>query len=87
MPTTNNYRYAQTLCWNCANATDHAACPWVEDFTPVPGWTATKTLLMQDTASPYESYLVTACPLFKRDAYKGGSRKKRGGSNTVREHP
>ena len=67
--------YKHTLCWNCEHATHPDVCPWVEDFTPVPGWTATPTVCMGDSVQPYESYLVTACPLFKRDAYKGGQKK------------
>ena len=64
-----------TLCWNCAHATHPDVCPWVERFEPVPGWKAEKTYLMQDTPSPYESYLVVECPLFERDGYFGGMKK------------
>ena len=66
-----------TLCWNCAHATHPDVCPWVERFEPVPGWKAEKTYLMQDTPSPYESYLVVECPLFERDGYFGGMKRRR----------
>ena len=69
-------RHTHTLCWNCAHSVHPDVCPWVDDFTPVPGWTAVKTSLMQDSVQPYESYRVVSCPLFKRDAYRGGTRKK-----------
>lgn len=64
-----------TKCWNCANATRPDKCPWVESFTPVPGWTATPTRLMTESPQPYDSYLITDCPLFERDAYRGGQKK------------
>lgn len=58
----------QTLCWDCKNSTKPDICPWVRDFTPVPGWTAEKT----EIRNLGESYLVKECPLFKRGAFKGG---------------
>ena len=67
--------FEPTLCWDCANATNGEVCPWANDFTPVPGWEAEKTYLMQDSLSPYESYHVKKCPLFCRDARGGGLKK------------
>lgn len=73
--------YEHTLCWDCANATNPAVCPWVRGFEPVPGWEAEKTLKEEDSWSPFESYLVKCCPLFERDGIRGGMKryKKRGG--------
>ena len=74
--------YEPTLCWDCANATDQEACPWVKDFTPVPGWDAEHTV-KEDAWYPYESFIVRACPLFVRDGLHGGTKKlkKRGGKD------
>lgn len=69
--------YKPTLCWNCANSVDQDKCPWVRDFTPVPGWDATPTIHAEGGWQEFESYIVHSCPLFKRDAYKGGMRKVR----------
>lgn len=66
--------YQQTLCWDCANATDQAKCPWVNNGTPVPGWEATPTH-HPHWWQPYDSFCVTKCPLFIRDAVEGGKRK------------
>ena len=58
----------QTLCWDCKNCTSPDVCPWVRDFTPVPGWKAKLNSFRE-----YDSYLVIECPLFKRGAYHGGT--------------
>jgi hypothetical protein len=47
-----------TICWECKRAGSMRRvkpCPWVLDFAPVAGWTATKTAL---------GYCVLSCPLF-----------------------
>lgn len=52
-----------TLCWECKNATGGGDCPWVNDFTPVEGWTATPTKIK--TYYGYDnSFNVRKCPLF-----------------------
>ena len=56
---------SDTLCWQCKKATDASACPWVYDFTPVPGWTATETNTKFKTIGN-GSYNITACPLFEK---------------------
>lgn len=64
-------KISQSICWDCKNAVKPHVCPWMDDYTPVKGWTARK---MKVGTPPYcESYLVTACPLFKRDGYEGGT--------------
>lgn len=65
-----NFEFKPTLCWNCAKATNQEACPWVRDFTPVPGWTAEPT--HHEGFYAYDSYRVIKCPLFARDACRGG---------------
>ena len=72
----------QTICWDCANATDEMACPWARDGTPVDGWWARKGRLkygLADENGEYghrykytETYSVIMCPLFKRDAWRAG---------------
>lgn len=66
--------YTPSLCWDCANALRPDICPWAMDFTPVEGWDAEETVCMDMSERPYNSYLVKKCPLFKRDAYRGGTR-------------
>lgn len=62
-----------TLCWDCAHATDDQ-CAWVKDGEAVEGWTATPTRLKWG-GDYSKSYIVRACPMFKRDAENGGQRK------------
>lgn len=66
-----------TLCWDCANAVHDEKCPWVKDATPVPGWEAEETHHTGFFA--FDSYRVTKCPLFVRDAYCGGAKRVKGG--------
>lgn len=63
-----------TLCWDCANATNGNACPWVESFDPVPGWWARPTVVKFFRENT-DSYQVVKCPLFVRDAESGGRKK------------
>ena len=52
-----------TLCWDCANAVGW--CSWSKDFTPVEGWT-------MKYSTEHKADIVTDCPLFIRDAKRGG---------------
>ena len=63
-----------TLCWDCERAIDNN-CPWVERAEPVDGWTAFKTVVRTNCQYLTDSYHVVACPMFKRDAEKGGQKK------------
>jgi hypothetical protein len=47
-----------SLCWLCGNAC--GGCSWADEFIPVEGWTAEKTVVY----GGQESYNVIACPLF-----------------------
>jgi len=58
--------HAHTLCWDCRRAAGPAMCSWALWGEPVPGWTATPTVL-RATESETESYLVTDCPMFRAD--------------------
>ena len=60
-----------SICWDCAKAI--GGCSWSKNLTPVEGWHA-KPTRKQDM---YESFLVTKCPEFERDAYKGGMLRPR----------
>jgi len=63
----------KTLCWDCENAVEPEICPWCGSGSPVPGWVATPTLLKcNHVAKHKDSFFVTYCPLFKRDATRGG---------------
>lgn len=66
----NYERQERTRCLDCGNATNPDVCPWVRDFTPVPGWEAEPTVIGK--AYSFTSYLVSYCPLFWRDAHKAG---------------
>lgn len=55
------------ICWDCKNAC--CGCDWSLTGTPIPGWTARPT----KDANGVESYEVTACPEFVRDAYGYGT--------------
>ena len=57
-----------TLCWECAKAT--GGCQWSDRLQPVDGWEAIQT--HNQTGS---SYIVTNCPLFKRDAVNSGLKR------------
>jgi hypothetical protein len=74
MPKDNNFSYDQSLCWDCALATQPWKCEWADRFEPVPGWEAEECYCGQN-GSGYESYNVIACPKFKRDSYAGGLAK------------
>lgn len=63
-----------TLCWDCERAIDNN-CPWVERAEPVDGWTAFKTLVRTNQQYLTDSFHVVACPMFKRDAERGGQKK------------
>lgn len=73
----------QSLCWDCACATDSSRCPWATESKPVKGWWAKPHTIwfMQTNADgsrhrvETESYCVIMCPLFRRDAYRGGTQK------------
>ena len=51
-----------TKCWTCKNAC--GGCCWSNDFEPVPGWNAEKSVFM-DCGEKVESYQVVDCPLYK----------------------
>ena len=70
----------QTLCWECAKATritegNGDTCEWATAFKPVPGWTAEPTKKYQTRDNQMDSFLVTDCPKFERDAVDGGTRR------------
>lgn len=60
-------RKAYTLCWDCEKAT--GGCSWSNELIPVKGWSAKNTT----KKGGYDSFYVYNCPLFERDAYKGGT--------------
>lgn len=62
-----------TICWDCANAVEPEICQWVGSGSPVPGWEAERTHIRSNTVMP-DSYRVTSCPLFERDAVNKGRR-------------
>lgn len=72
---------SQTLCWDCANATEINKCPWCAEFKPVEGWWAipkkTKYRLEATPNLPIrwreeDTYCVLMCPLFERTSYRAG---------------
>lgn len=55
-----------TLCWDCANALGF--CNWSQRLEPVEGWDA-------QWVPDKETYHVSDCPLFIRDAVGGGLKR------------
>jgi len=58
-----------TLCWTCQNGYANK-CPWMTDFTPVEGWEAEKTVIMDNIREPIDSYLVIKCPMYVKENIK-----------------
>ena len=74
-------RYEFSLCWDCALATS-AKCPWAESGQPVEGWKVRNTKIRFSRGEITDSYHVYRCPLFVRDAKKGGMEKVALGGET-----
>lgn len=55
----------ETLCWDCAKATDGNRCPWAYG-KEVDGWTVEETII-DNEGNIARSYLVIACPLYEED--------------------
>ncbi len=53
-------RTKNTLCWKCLRYN----CPWIQNATPIKGWTAEPTVVKNKNGS-MRSYHVIACPLYK----------------------
>ena len=63
----------QTLCWDCKNALGF--CSWSQNFEPVKGWKAipTKKMIRDNLAT--NTFIVTECPKFIRDATNSGLKR------------
>ena len=72
-----------TLCLDCAKATNEDACPWVRSEQPVHGWSAVETHIHGEQG--FDTYRVVSCPLFKRDAFRGGSEWRFGHPRRTRQ--
>lgn len=74
-----------TLCWDCALATSDK-CPWADHGEPVDGWGARATKIKHrhgtGDAVITDSFHVWRCPLFERDAERGGMKKVALGGET-----
>lgn len=57
-----------TLCWECSKAT--GGCAWSNNLEPVNGWDA--VLVKKTTTRPYDTYRISNCPEFNRDATNNG---------------
>ena len=73
-------RHEHTLCWDCSHATDNK-CPWATSERPVPGWRARPTTI-RFASEKTDSFHVYYCPLFDRDAERGGLKKVALGGET-----
>lgn len=51
-----------SICWVCGRVD----CSWMDDFTPVEGWVATRYDYKTDMGVT-DSYLVKYCPEFEKD--------------------
>lgn len=71
--TENPRIHEANICFDCQNAVPNEetgrGCPWSEHFEPVPGWTATETVVNKNWNSA-PTYSITACPLFIPDERK-----------------
>lgn len=56
------YKNCMQLCCTCGNA--YGGCEWSARFEPVPGWTATETLLDCGAERIIKSYCITECPKY-----------------------
>ena len=79
-----------TLCWDCALATSDK-CPWADHGETVEGWGARATKIKHrhgtGDAVITDSFHVWRCPLFERDAAKGGREKVAlGGETNDKKH-
>lgn len=79
-----------TLCLDCALATSDK-CPWADHGEPVEGWGARETKIKHrhgtGDAVITNSFHVWRCPLFERDAAKGGREKVAlGGETNDKKH-
>ena len=66
------HRTMESLCWKCSNS--GAECPWLDNFTPVPGWKAVRSdyrLWRPDGVIVLDTYRVIKCPLFRRIEHDG----------------
>lgn len=74
-----------TLCWDCALATSDK-CPWADHGEPVEGWGARATKIKHRYGGGEtvitDSYHVWRCPMFIRDAERGGMKKVALGGET-----
>ena len=70
---------SQTLCWDCKFAT--GGCSWSDRLEPVEGWVAEQT----KKNTPFQSYIVKDCPLFRRDAIRAGSARYKEGEKNVQK--
>ena len=73
----------ETICWTCKfctrvtlpnpnyknnnNENKFFICPWVTQYKPVPGWSATETKLKVAPKQTIDSYLVHECPYYVAD--------------------
>lgn len=64
-----NYGITSSRCWDCHRAT--GGCSWSDSLIPVEGWTAEDTKRIRGDKT-VEHVMVIKCPLFVRDAYRGG---------------
>lgn len=53
-----------TLCWDCANACGN--CSWSRSFTPVKGWTANPTKIVDTHGRVTDSFHIIQCPEYKK---------------------
>ena len=70
------------ICWDCAKAC--GGCSWSKKLEPVPGWTAEPRKITIQKDQQLDTYLVTACPEFQRDARNNGMVRVR--AEGVRKH-
>ncbi|WP_295218201.1 hypothetical protein [Ruminococcus sp.] len=86
-----NQTKKSSICWKCKNAVPSAStgCSWSRAFQPVEGWTAERKYTPKangSTGEVYETYCVTACPEFRKDAGGETMCKNNEGCLWIAEH-
>ena len=73
----NEFNKPKSLCWDCAKAC--GGCAWSDHWKhqPIDGWTAIRNDLKSKEGETIESYIVTGCPEFERDAEGYGQVRRR----------
>lgn len=69
MLTAEQARHRANICFDCKHAVPDNrghGCEWSRKFEPVPGWTATPTVLRAGSCESVRTWQISACPKFEK---------------------